>query len=94
MNKFRGKSYFQIICLGAFLIPYLIFLLIGGIPIFFLEVSLGQFMSEGGVTSWRLVPIGTGEKLYFDNENFYLLLLPNNAFDSSDTYTVLHLYRT
>lgn len=45
---------------GAFLIPYSIFLVLGGIPIFFLEVSLGQYMSEGGVTSWRLVPIGTG----------------------------------
>ncbi|CAK8683654.1 unnamed protein product [Clavelina lepadiformis] len=45
---------------GAFLIPYAIFLVLGGIPIFFLEVSLGQYMSEGGVTSWRLVPIGTG----------------------------------
>uniref|UniRef100_F6XQ30 Transporter n=1 Tax=Ciona intestinalis TaxID=7719 RepID=F6XQ30_CIOIN len=45
---------------GAFLIPYVIFLVLGGIPIFFLEVALGQYMSEGGVTSWRLVPIGTG----------------------------------
>merc|ERR1712136_644306 len=45
---------------GAFLIPYSIFLILGGIPIFFLEVSLGQYMSEGGVTSWRMVPIGTG----------------------------------
>uniref|UniRef100_H2Z8Z1 Transporter n=1 Tax=Ciona savignyi TaxID=51511 RepID=H2Z8Z1_CIOSA len=45
---------------GAFLIPYAIFLVLGGIPIFFLEVSLGQYMSEGGVTSWRITPIGTG----------------------------------
>uniref|UniRef100_H2Z8Z4 Transporter n=1 Tax=Ciona savignyi TaxID=51511 RepID=H2Z8Z4_CIOSA len=44
---------------GAFLIPYAIFLVLGGIPIFFLEVSLGQYMSEGGVTSWRITPIGT-----------------------------------
>ncbi|XP_077969048.1 sodium- and chloride-dependent taurine transporter-like [Styela clava] len=45
---------------GAFLIPYLIFMVIGGIPIFFLEVALGQYTSEGGVTAWKLVPIGKG----------------------------------
>ena len=50
---------------GAFLIPYSIFLILGGIPIFFLEVSLGQYMSEGGVTSWRMVPIGTGKQKLF-----------------------------
>lgn len=46
---------------GAFLIPYVIFMIGGGIPIFFLEVALGQYMSEGGITSWRVVPIATGE---------------------------------
>lgn len=46
---------------GAFLIPYGIFLLLGGIPIFFLEVALGQYLSEGGITSWmRLAPITAG----------------------------------
>lgn len=45
---------------GAFLIPYLIFMVIGGIPIFFLEVALGQYTSEGGITAWKLVPLGKG----------------------------------
>ena len=42
---------------GAFLIPYCIFLVIGGIPIFLMEVALGQFMSRGGIEAWNLVPI-------------------------------------
>ena len=28
---------------GAFLIPYFVFLILGGIPIFFLEVGVGEF---------------------------------------------------
>ncbi|XP_034258705.1 sodium- and chloride-dependent GABA transporter 2 isoform X2 [Pantherophis guttatus] len=38
---------------GAFFIPYLIFLFTCGIPVFFLETALGQYTSQGGVTSWR-----------------------------------------
>jgi len=46
---------------GAFLIPYIIFVICGGIPIFFYEVAVGQYLSEGGITSWmRLAPITAG----------------------------------
>ncbi|XP_073431098.1 sodium- and chloride-dependent taurine transporter [Dendrobates tinctorius] len=46
---------------GAFLIPYFIFLFGGGLPVFFLEVVLGQFTSEGGITCWeKICPIFTG----------------------------------
>lgn len=40
---------------GAFLIPYVVFFICCGIPVFFLETALGQFTSEGGITCWRRV---------------------------------------
>ncbi|XP_042180827.1 sodium- and chloride-dependent GABA transporter 3 [Oncorhynchus tshawytscha] len=38
---------------GAFFVPYIIFFICCGIPVFFLETALGQFTSEGGITCWR-----------------------------------------
>uniref|UniRef100_A0A3P8T6V4 Transporter n=1 Tax=Amphiprion percula TaxID=161767 RepID=A0A3P8T6V4_AMPPE len=40
---------------GAFLIPYVLTLVSCGIPIFFLEVSVGQLTGQGGVTCWRKI---------------------------------------
>lgn len=40
---------------GVFFIPYIIFLLFCGIPLFFLETAIGQYTSEGGVTAWRKI---------------------------------------
>lgn len=40
-------------CSGAFLIPYISFLLLGGIPLFFMELSIGQILQAGPVKVWR-----------------------------------------
>jgi solute carrier family 6 amino acid transporter-like protein 5/7/9/14 len=45
---------------GAFLIPYLICLFMCGLPIFFFEVALGQFCSQGPVKAFNGVPIVKG----------------------------------
>ena len=45
---------------GAFLIPFFLSALIGGIPVFFLEVVQGQFMSAGALKSWKMAPLFQG----------------------------------
>ncbi|KAL5288593.1 DAT family protein [Megaselia abdita] len=46
---------------GAFLVPYCIMLLVGGIPLFYMELALGQHNRKGAITCWgRLVPLLKG----------------------------------
>uniref|UniRef100_A0AAR2IXW3 Transporter n=1 Tax=Pygocentrus nattereri TaxID=42514 RepID=A0AAR2IXW3_PYGNA len=45
---------------GAFLIPYVIMLSVAGLPLFFMESSLGQFCSQGPINVWKAVPIFQG----------------------------------
>ena len=47
---------------GAFLIPYVSFLLLGGIPLFFMELSIGQILQAGPVMAWnKLSRVFSGE---------------------------------
>lgn len=46
---------------GGFLIPYFVFLVFGGIPIFFLEQSVGQLTQSAPVHAWnKLCPLLRG----------------------------------
>lgn len=45
---------------GAFLIPYFISLVLCGVPIFFMEISLGQQLQTGGISVWEIYPILKG----------------------------------
>lgn len=40
---------------GAFLIPYAVMLAIEGIPLFYLELAIGQRLRKGSVGSWNQV---------------------------------------
>ena len=46
---------------GAFFIPYFIMLVFVGMPVFFLELYLGQFTSRGAIGSFKFSPIIQGK---------------------------------
>ena len=45
---------------GAFFVPYLTMLFFAGMPLFFLELALGQFSSSGPLTCWEFAPLFKG----------------------------------
>ena len=57
---------FPIICAknggGAFLIPFLFFLITCGGPLYYLEVCLGQFSGKSAVLAFELCPLFKGKK--------------------------------
>lgn len=45
---------------GAFLIPYLVVLLLVGKPIYYMEMLIGQFSGRGSINSYDVVPLMRG----------------------------------
>lgn len=45
---------------GAFILPYMIAVIIVGRPLYLLEMTLGQFSSEGPVKVWKISPFFKG----------------------------------
>ncbi|KAM9680181.1 sodium-dependent dopamine transporter [Dama dama] len=45
---------------GAFLVPYLFFMVVAGVPLFYMELALGQFNREGAAGVWKICPILRG----------------------------------
>lgn len=63
--------YVVITILGAFLVTYFVAMIFCGIPIFFQEVAIGQYLGSGGMTLvGKLCPILSGKII-----NNYIVLL-------------------
>ncbi|XP_074593255.1 sodium- and chloride-dependent GABA transporter 3-like [Brevipalpus obovatus] len=70
---------------GAFFIPYFVCLFGAGIPIYFLEVAIGQYWQNGGITVWHLIQpimkgIGYGTTVICFYLNIYYIVILAWAF--------------
>ncbi|XP_075210738.1 sodium-dependent noradrenaline transporter-like [Lycorma delicatula] len=45
---------------GAFLVPYLLMLVFGAVPLFYMELILGQYNRQGPISVWRICPLFKG----------------------------------
>ncbi|KAL4716467.1 hypothetical protein ACJJTC_015895 [Scirpophaga incertulas] len=45
---------------GAFLIPYTLMLVFGAVPLFYMELILGQYNRQGPITLWKICPLFKG----------------------------------
>lgn len=53
------------LCAGAFLIPYILMAIFGGVPLFYMELALGQFHRTGAISIWKhICPIFKGKALH------------------------------
>jgi len=55
--------------LGAFLIPYFCVYFLIGTPLYFLELSLGQFTSRGATAAFKM------SRMFKGNEDSFFLLI-------------------
>ncbi|XP_077428886.1 sodium- and chloride-dependent GABA transporter 2-like [Vanacampus margaritifer] len=70
---------------GVFLVPYLLFFCTCGVPLFFLETSLGQYTRQGGIACWRKVcplfeGLGYGSQLVVFYIGIYYVIILAWAF--------------
>lgn len=61
LTFFFYKLNFIFMLTGAFLIPYLVMLVLAGKPMYFLELAVGQFSGVGPLALWNCCPIAKGK---------------------------------
>lgn len=75
---------------GAFLIPYVIMLILAGIPLFFLEVSIAQFSSSGPIKLWDVCPGFRGIGIMMVVYSAYVALYYNTII----AYSIYYFFST
>jgi SNF family Na+-dependent transporter len=50
---------------SAFLIPYFTFLVVTAFPLLYMELIIGQFVQQGSISVWKIVPIFKGNLTTF-----------------------------
>uniref|UniRef100_A0A8B9LBV7 Transporter n=2 Tax=Astyanax mexicanus TaxID=7994 RepID=A0A8B9LBV7_ASTMX len=70
---------------GVFFIPYVVFLVACGIPLFLLEISLGQYTAQGSITCWRKIcplfeGLGYGSQVVVLYSSIYYIIILAWAF--------------
>ena len=65
---------------ATFLIPYFVMLAINGIPLFYMELAIGQYLSLGTVGAWTaLCPMARGEPFGYTAVNIFFYKTRNNS---------------
>ncbi|XP_020913372.1 sodium- and chloride-dependent taurine transporter isoform X1 [Exaiptasia diaphana] len=59
---------------GCFLIPYLLCVVFAGVPLLVLETAMGQWMSQGCITAWKICPILQGIGISGLVVNLYMII--------------------
>ncbi|XP_067910411.1 sodium- and chloride-dependent transporter XTRP3A-like [Heterodontus francisci] len=77
---------------GGFLIPYLIMLILEGLPLFYMELTLGQLMRKGSIGAWKavnpyLVGVGAGSLIIS-----FLVCVYYNAIVSWSIWYLFHSF--
>lgn len=84
MYNFKYLNYIS----GAFLVPYLLMLVFLGLPLFYMELALGQYQKCGAISVWnRICPVFSGKissYIFFILIAYVFSFLPKDKTQATD----------